>query len=111
MPTEKLKREGTLGRVTVLVEERPKNRAAVRMHIRQTTADEVLETIGVARERLEQLLKDAAKVTAIRERVAKLVVSRGIYFEYFFREPTSDESMMQDAMTLVHDILEILEAP
>jgi len=71
MPDDKLKTTTNLGRVHVLVEERPKGRAAVRMHIRSTTAEEVLETIGIARERLEQLLKDASKVTAIREVIAR----------------------------------------
>lgn len=73
---DKLKKPGTLGRVTVMVEERPPGRAAVRMHVRQTTADAVLETIALSRERLEQLLTDARKVTEIRAILSKVIIQR-----------------------------------
>jgi hypothetical protein len=101
---DKLKASTNLGRVHVLVEERPPNRAAVRMHIRSTTAEEVLETIGIARERLEQLLKDAAKVTAIQQVVARwdsgaLGQNLGLYGDHL-----ADHRV-------VEEIKRILEAP
>jgi glycosyltransferase involved in cell wall biosynthesis len=77
---DKLKASTNLGRVHVLVEERPPNRAAVRMHIRSTTAEEVLETIGIARERLEQLLRDGAKLSEIREVMTRFAAERSFKF-------------------------------
>lgn len=72
MPNDLLpKPDGTLGRVSVLVEERPQGRASVRLHMRQFEGADVQATIEVARVRLEQLLRDAAKVTAIQEVIAR----------------------------------------
>lgn len=106
-----LRDRDTTESLTVLVAERPAGRASVRLHMRQFDGKDVQETIEVARVRLEQLLRDGAKVTEIRAAVAKLVKNRGDYYEYHFTEPTSDESMMQQALTCIQEVMGILEAP
>jgi hypothetical protein len=61
--------------------------------------------IEMSPEQLEQLLKDAGKVTEIRAAMAKFVVKHLGYYEYKLEDP------VEQALDCVHEILEILERP